>query len=232
LPLSRRQLVEIAKALARKPRLLILDEATSALAGADVAKVFAVLKRLRAEGLALLYISHRMHEIAALADECTLFRNGRNVATYRAGEKSDDDVVELMIGREHRHVFPPKPAPKRSTAPPMIELRGLSWTQRPRNISLAAAAGEIVGLGGLDEQGQRELMLAMFGVLSGVSGEIRIDGEKVAIGSPRAAKASEIGMALIPEDARRRAASRRRIRRPRRCASSPPPRPCSGCPTQ
>ena len=109
LPLSRRQMVEIAKALARSPRILILDEATSALTAADVTKVFAVLKRLRAEGLALLYISHRMHEIAELADECTVFRNGRNVATYSAGTKTDDEVVELMIGREYSHVFPPKP---------------------------------------------------------------------------------------------------------------------------
>src|SRR5450432_4809420 len=85
LPLSRRQLVEIAKALARKPRVLILDEATSALTAADVMKVFVVLKRLRQEGLALLYISHRMHEIAELADESTVFRNGANVATYVAG---------------------------------------------------------------------------------------------------------------------------------------------------
>ena len=109
LPLSRRQMVEIAKALARKPRILILDEATSALTAADVAKVFVVLKRLRAEGLALLYISHRMHEIAELADECTVFRNGGNVATYAAGTKTDDEVVEMMIGREYSHVFPPKP---------------------------------------------------------------------------------------------------------------------------
>jgi ribose transport system ATP-binding protein len=200
LPLSRRQMVEIAKALARRPRLLILDEATSALAAADVAKVFSVLKRLREEGLALLYISHRMHEIAELADECTVFRNGRNVATFRAGEKSDEEVVELMIGREYRHVFPPKPARNNSAAAPAIELRNLSWTQRLKNISLSASAGEIVGLGGLDGQGQRELLLAMFGVLSGVSGEIRIDGAKVSIGSPRAAKGSKIGMALIPED--------------------------------
>src|SRR5687768_4691294 len=113
LPLSRRQMVEIAKALARHPRILILDEATSALTASDVAKVFAVLRRLRAEGLALLYISHRMHEIAELADECTVFRNGRNVATYRAGTKSDEEVVELMIGREYRHVFPPKRSEER-----------------------------------------------------------------------------------------------------------------------
>src|SRR5437868_9815356 len=99
LPLSRRQMVEIAKALARKPRILILDEATSALTAADVSRIFEVLKRLRSEGLALLYISHRMNEIAELADQCTVFRNGRNVASYPAGSKSDSEVVELMIGR-------------------------------------------------------------------------------------------------------------------------------------
>ena len=200
LPLSRRQMVEIAKALARRPRILILDEATSALTAADVTKVFAVLKRLRSEGLALLYISHRMHEIAEIADECTVFRNGRNVATYRAGTKSDNEVVELMIGREYSHVFPPKPLNLPTDKPPTIEVRNLSWTDRLRDISLAARPGEVVGLGGLDGQGQRELLLALFGVLRGVSGEMLIDGKKVAISSPRAAKRRDIGMALIPED--------------------------------
>jgi ribose transport system ATP-binding protein len=200
LPLSRRQMVEIAKALARNPRVLILDEATSALTAADVAKVFIVLKRLRAEGLALLYISHRMHEIAELADQCTVFRNGRNVATYRAGAKSDDEVVELMIGREYSHVFPPKPALAPSDKPPVLELRDLSWSDRLRNISFAVRAGEVVGLGGLDGQGQRELLLALFGVLRGVAGEIWVDGARVSVSSPSAAKARKIGMALIPED--------------------------------
>src|SRR4030095_7256410 len=105
--LRRSKMVEIAKALARKPRILILDEATSALTAADVTKIFAVLKRLRAEGLALVYISHRMHEITELADECTVFCNGRSVASYAAGTKSDQEVVELMIGREYSHAFPP-----------------------------------------------------------------------------------------------------------------------------
>ncbi|HEX9570291.1 MAG TPA: ATP-binding cassette domain-containing protein, partial [Rhodospirillales bacterium] len=90
LPLSRRQMVEIAKALARDPKILILDEATSALTAADVAKVFKMLKQLRTDGLAVIYISHRMHEIAELADECTVYRNGRHVATFAAGTKSDD----------------------------------------------------------------------------------------------------------------------------------------------
>src|SRR5271165_213087 len=127
LALSRRQMVEIAKALAREPRILILDEATSALTAADVTKVFVVLKRLRAEGLALLYISHRMHEIAELADECTVFRNGSNVASYVAGTKSDDQVVEMMIGRELSHVFPAKPPPPEPPGPPLIEVKHLNW---------------------------------------------------------------------------------------------------------
>ena len=200
LPLSRRQMVEIAKALARKPRILILDEATSALTAADVTRVFAVLKRLRSEGLALLYISHRMHEIAELADECTVFRNGKNVAAYRAGTKSDNEVVELMIGREYSHVFPPKPAAVAQDKPAILEARNLSWTDRLRDISLRVRAGEVVGLGGLDGQGQRELLLALFGVLRGCSGELLIDGKRVSITSPSAAKSAKIGMALIPED--------------------------------
>jgi ribose transport system ATP-binding protein len=200
LPLSRRQIIEIAKALARKPRLLILDEATSALTAADVTKVFAVLKRLRAEGMALLFISHRMHEIAEIADECTIFRNGHNVATYPAGSKTDGEVVELMIGREYSHDFPPKPVLPPADKPPALEVRKLSWQHRLKDISLTARAGEIVGLGGLDGQGQRELLLALFGVLRGTTGEIRIDGEPVKIASPRAARSKRIGMALIPED--------------------------------
>jgi ribose transport system ATP-binding protein len=199
LPLSRRQMVEIAKALARKPRILILDEATSALTAADVTKVFAVLKRLRAEGLALLYISHRMHEIAELADECSVFRNGRHVATYEAGTKTDNEVVEMMIGREYRHIFPPK-GTVAADAPPVLECRDLGWTDRLRGISFSVRAGEVVGLGGLDGQGQRELLLALFGVLRGLTGEIRIDGKPARIGSPAAARADGVGMALIPED--------------------------------
>ncbi len=200
LPLSRRQLVEIAKALARKPRILILDEATSALTAADVSTIFGVLKRLRSEGLALLYISHRMNEIAELADECTVFRNGRKVATYAAGSKSDTEVIEMMIGREYSHVFPPKPALAAANAPPVVECRNLSWTDRLNDISFGIGAGEVVGLGGLDGQGQRELLLAFFGVLRGLKGQMLVDGKPVSIGSPAAAKEDGVGMALIPED--------------------------------
>ncbi len=200
LPLSRRQMIEIARALTRTPRVLILDEATSALAAADVTRVFDVLKRLKAEGIAILFISHRMHEIAELADDCSVFRNGRKIATYEAGTKDDSEVVEMMIGREYTHVFPPKPVAPTLADTPVLEVRNLSWAPRLNDISFGVRAGEVVGLGGLDGQGQRELLLALFGVLRGISGEILIDGKPVTIGSPRAAKADSIGMALIPED--------------------------------
>ncbi len=200
LPLSRQQIVEIAKALARDPRILILDEATSALTASDVTRVMEVLKRLRSEGMALLYISHRMHEIAELADECTVFRNGRNVASYEAGTKTDNEVIEMMIGREYRHIFPEKTPPPADNRPPALEVKDLSWSNRLKNISMSVRAGEVVGLGGLDGQGQRDLLLALFGVLRRVSGEIVIDGKPRTVTSPRHARSGEIGMALIPED--------------------------------
>jgi ribose transport system ATP-binding protein len=200
LSLSRRQMVEIAKALARKPRILILDEATSALTAADVTKIYGVLKRLRTEGLALVYISHRMHEITELADECTVFRNGRSVATYAAGTKTDNEVVELMIGREYNAVFPARTTRAATNVSPVLDVRKLCWGDRLTDISLQLRAGEVVGLGGLDGQGQRELLLGLFGVLHGTTGGVRVDGKPVTITGPDVAKRRDIGMALIPED--------------------------------
>ncbi len=214
LPLSRQQMVELAKGLAHEPRILILDEATSALTAADVARVIEVLKRLRDEGLALLFISHRMHEVKALADECTVYRNGRHVMSFEAGTRTDNEVVEMMIGRTYQHAFPAKPANhaggeaadepaepgQRQTAAPVLACRDLSWSDTLRGISFSLTRGEILGLGGLDGQGQRELLLALFGVLRGCAGTIEIDGKAVSIGSPTAARAKGIGMALIPED--------------------------------
>jgi ribose transport system ATP-binding protein len=199
LPLSRRQMVEIAKALSRNPKILVLDEATSALTAADVERVFYVLRQLRSEGLAIVYISHRMQEIAELADVCTVFRNGRYVATFKAGTKSDEAIVEMMIGREYKSVFPPKP-PQPPERPPALQVKKLAWANRLKGIDLLVRAGEVVGLGGLDGQGQHELLLALFGVLVGVSGEIEVAGKRVSIKSPWAAKSRDIGMAFIPED--------------------------------
>lgn len=202
LTLSRRQMVEISKALARDPKILILDEATSALTAADVRRVFTLLKRLRSEGLAIVYISHRMNEITELADDCSVFRNGSHVATFEAGTRSNAETIEMMIGRDIEHAFPPKPPPRAVTAtgPPALETRGLSWSSKLHDIDLKVWPGEIVGLGGLDGQGQRELFLALFGVLRGVSGEVLLDGKPVRVRDPRQAKSRELGLALVPED--------------------------------
>jgi ribose transport system ATP-binding protein len=140
-----------------------------------------------------------MHEIEQLADTWSVFRNGRHIETFAKGSHTDAEVVQLMIGREITQVFPPKPLPtgRRRT---MLEVERLGWGDRLKDISFAVHEGEIVGLGGLDGQGQRELLLALFGVLRSVDGEIRIDGRAVTINGPSAAKASGIDMALIPED--------------------------------
>jgi ribose transport system ATP-binding protein len=199
LPLSRRQLVEIAKALALRPRLLILDEATSALTAADVELVFGLLHQLRRENLSLLYISHRMHEIAALADTCSVFRNGRHVETFAQGTRTEEEIVRLMIGRDITQVYPPKP--QRNTRPAScLQVERLGWGERLSDLSFAVGKGEIVGLGGLDGQGQRELMLALFGVLRGVEGRITLDGQGYEATGPAHAKSPACGMALVPED--------------------------------
>ncbi len=199
LPLSRRQLVEIAKALGRAPKLLILDEATSALTAADVEKVFTILRTLRDQGTAILYISHRMAEIEAVADHCTVFRNSRYIQTFNQGERTPEQVVQLMIGREITQIYPPKPKP-RALPEPALEVKNLAWENRLNGISLSIRPGEIVGLGGLDGQGQREILLGLFGVLRGLKGSIKLYGRDAAVRSPAAAKNPKNAIAMIPED--------------------------------
>jgi len=198
LPLSRRQMVEIAKALGRDPKLLILDEATSALTAADVDRVYRMLFELKERDLSILYISHRMPEIQALADRCSVFRNGRHIETFAKGARSNDEIIGLMIGREIEGQFPPNP--RRPRPAPLITIRDLSWENRLNGVGLEAGRGEIVGLGGLDGQGQKELLLALFGVLRGVRGTVTLDGQPMLVSSPRAAKSGRARMALVPED--------------------------------
>jgi len=213
LPLSRQQMVEIAKALVRQPRLMIMDEATSALTAKDVEHLYKVIRQLRDRGLAILYISHRMHEIAALADTCSVFRNGRHIDTFPTASRTTAEIVPLMIGRDVNRAYPPKPTsngtdssiPGRinveSRSPvSALEVISLSWGHVLNGISFAVAKGEIVGLGGLDGQGQSELLLALFGVLRGIDGKVLINGMPSSIHHPRQAKASNVRMALIPED--------------------------------
>jgi ribose transport system ATP-binding protein len=202
LSLSRRQMVEIAKALGRSPKVLILDEATSALTARDVQTVDDLLAELKAQGVSSLFISHRMHEVRQLCDTLSVFRNGQHIQTFAKGEKSEREIVHLMIGRDVEAHFPPKrPLPPiAERAGPLLSVRNLSWQNRLNGVDLDVRRGEIVGLGGLDGQGQKELLLALFGVLRDVAGEVVIGERKGEPGSPAAAKSGRTRVALVPED--------------------------------
>ena len=201
LPLARRQLIEICKAIAQGPRILILDEATSALPAKDAERVFRLVHDLRAEGCLVFLITHRMREVTALADTCSVFRNGTHVSTFPVGARSDAELVRMMIGRDIEAVFPPKrPSSPAAPGPAALEVRSLSWQDQLHDVSMIVRAGEIVGIGGLEGQGQSELLLALFGVLRGIRGEVRLEGRPVHPTSPRAAMARAPGISLIPED--------------------------------
>lgn len=198
LSLADAQLVEIAKALAKRPRLLILDEATSALGEKQVARLFDILRRLRSEGVSILYISHRMHEVESLCDTCSVFRNGAHVATFPQGSLSPGEVVQLMLGRAVTQVYPNKPP--RPEGPPLLQVEDLSWDGRINRVNFSVRPGEIYGMGGLEGHGQQETMLALFGVLRHVSGRVTFDGRPINVTSPGQAKRRSLGIALVPED--------------------------------
>ena len=196
LSLSRRQMVEIAKAIGKNPSVLILDEATSALTSRDVQTVYDLLGELREKNVASLFISHRMHEVDALCDTLSVFRNGRHIETFAKGAHSEGEIVRLMIGRDIEAQFPAKPPP--SDATPVLKVEGLTWEDRLKGVDVSVAPGQIVGLGGLDGQGHKELLLALFGVLRGVTGRVELRGKPFHAGSPADCKAR--AMALVPED--------------------------------
>jgi ribose transport system ATP-binding protein len=198
LTLPERQMVEITKALRHDPRLLFLDESTSALGGDAMDWFRALLERLRERGTTLVFITHRLGEVRDFADRITVLRNGSAVGTHDADRIDDDEVVRLMIGRDMEQAFPDRRAPaEREVA---LETRGLTREPAFRDVDLQLREGEILGVAGLDGQGQRELFLSLFGVLPARAGEITVNGEAVQIDSPRDAIASRIGISLVPED--------------------------------
>jgi ribose transport system ATP-binding protein len=154
---------------------------------------------MRDQGRSVIFISHRMSEVEEIADTLTIFRDGQDVGSFPMGSVSREEMVQLMIGRKLEQVFPPKPTSS-DTRMPILEVDDLSWEPALHQINLQVAKGEIVGLGGLDGQGQGELLFALFGVLRGVHGRIRIGGEEVRIISPSNAISKHNRMAFIPED--------------------------------
>lgn len=197
LSLSRRQMVEIAKAISKDPRVLILDEATSALTSRDVETVYELLAELTANNVASLFISHRMQEVEALCDRLSVFRNGSHIQSFDKGDLSEGEIVRLMIGRDIDAQYPPKP-PFKEAAEPALQVSDLKWENSLKGVNLTVGKGEIVGLGGLDGQGQKELLLAMFGVLKGVQGDVALNGAPFVPTSPAACK--NAALALVPED--------------------------------
>jgi ribose transport system ATP-binding protein len=199
LPLAERQLVEIAKAVAKDPQVLILDEGTSALSANEVQRAFAILRRLREQGRAVVFISHRMEEVQTICDSATIFRDGKHVATFAMGDKNHDEIVSLMIGRKLVDVFPPRP-PRPAAERVLLEVRDFGWEQRLNGISFTLRAGEVLGVSGLEGQGQGDLLLALFGAYAGTRGRVLVDGRPVQIHSPHSAMRAGIGLALVPED--------------------------------
>jgi rhamnose transport system ATP-binding protein len=195
LSVGNRQRVEIAKALSQNARILIMDEPTAALTEADVQRLFGIVRRLRERGVGIVYISHRLEEVFALADRVTVLRDGAYVATKPIAATDRDDLIGMMVGRTIDQLFPKQDA---TLGAPILELRDLVRPPLTNRISLALRAGEIVGLAGLVGSGRSELAQVIFGITPAHSGEIRIAGQPVRIDSPGRAKAH--GIAYVPED--------------------------------
>ena len=196
LTIGHQQLVEIAKALSVNARVLIMDEPTSSLSSHEAENLFRVIRDLRGRGVSIVYISHRLGEVRALADRVTVLRDGENAGDLGRDEIHHARMVKLMVGRDLAQFYPHEPHPSGET---VFEVEGLRTRAHPRQpLSFRVRAGEIVGVAGLVGAGRTELLAALFGVEPAVGGAMRVAGRVVAPQSPREAIAA--GLALVPGD--------------------------------
>ncbi|TQM11895.1 ATP-binding cassette domain-containing protein [Pseudonocardia kunmingensis] len=193
---TQRVQVSIAAALAAQPRVLVLDEPTAALGAAESASVFDLIRAARADGVAVLYISHRLHEITALADRVTVLRDGTRTSVAPAAGLSTQDIIAAMVGRDLEALFPDVP---HTPGDALLEVRHLRSGELVRDMDLSVRAGEIVGLAGLVGSGASETLLALFGDRR-ATGDVRLAGAASAPSSPLAAVRR--GIALVPEERR------------------------------
>jgi ribose transport system ATP-binding protein len=193
---AEQQLVEIAKALDGSPRLLILDEPTSSLSRAETTALLNIIRELRGQGMAVIFISHRLEEILDLCDRVMVLKDGAHVKTLPRSAVDHDGLVSLMVGRELAQVFPPKQSAPRADV--VIDLGHVSIAGQFEDVSLTVHAGEILGIGGLEGQGQRELIRALFGIEPIEKGTVSFLGREGVLRSPR--EAIRAGMAFISDD--------------------------------
>lgn len=195
LSVANRQMVEIAKAVSYESDVLIMDEPTSTLTEREVEHLFRIIRTLREAGKGIIYITHKMNELFEIADEVSIFRDGKYITTKAAGEITRDEVIRMMVGRELSQMFPKTPAPIGDV---VLRVRDLGLDGVFEGISFDLRAGEILGIAGLVGSGRSNIAETIFGVTPATSGTIELGGQKVVVNSP--AVAMEHGMAFLTEE--------------------------------
>jgi rhamnose transport system ATP-binding protein len=196
LTMPEQQVVEIAKALGSRAQVIIMDEPTASLTSREVDSLFRVILSLRAQGVGIIYISHRLEEVLALADRITVLRDGESIGTRSRAETDRLELIRMMVGRDLAAVYAKREAPIGET---VLDVRNLSNPSVGlQDVSLSVKSGEILGLAGLVGSGRTQLGETVFGLTPASAGEIRIRGRRVQIGSPY--EAIRLGIAYVPED--------------------------------
>ncbi|HEY0285872.1 MAG TPA: sugar ABC transporter ATP-binding protein [Pseudomonas sp.] len=194
---AQRQVLQITRALIAKPKILVFDEPSVSLVKREVDQLLAIVRRLRDEGLSILYISHYLQEIESLCDQVTVLRNGRDVAVVDPQTTSTAQIARLMVNREVGDMYP---RAQTSPAQPVLQIKGLGAGRSYHGIDLTVRRGEVVGLTGLVGSGAKDLLKSLFGLLKPDRGEMLLNGEPLHLNSPR--DAVRLGIALVPEERR------------------------------
>jgi ribose transport system ATP-binding protein len=196
LAVAHQQVVEIAKALSRKVKIIVFDEPTAVLSAQDAERLHEIIARLRAEGVGIVYISHRLEEILSISDRVTVMKDGQVVATKPAAELTIDAMIRMMVGRPMAALFPAKGP--RTIGEERLAVRDLQAGRLVRGVTFSVRGGEIVGLGGLVGSGRTEVARVIFGADALESGAIFLDGKEAKVRSPK--NAVKAGICLVPED--------------------------------
>ena len=197
LSIAQKQMVEILKLLVKNPKLLILDEPTSSLASKEVETLFDIIKSLTANGKTVIFISHRMEEIFAIGDRITIFKDGEFVAEREVADLTENDLIKLQVGRTLDRVFPEKAGEVNGTEA-VFGVKGLSWGKRLKDISFEVRKGEVLGIAGLQGQGQSDLLNTISGINRASAGEMHLNGKQLRI--KNSSEAVKEGIALVPSD--------------------------------